>query len=653
MNVKDFFAACLWAGFAASAAHAADVSPRQVTVQLSTASIASAPARSVGFSGNIWLTPQAFGNGVADTILQMPHAGLTRVSLGDQLLSKATSLDDLKQRLAAFPLDDFLRRYKAQGGRVLLILDGTPRWLASNTSTALVSGPNQPMFRMSAENNDAGWADVVQAVVSHFNGSLQLDAYYEAWNEPNYYYQGSVAQFLNQYRASVLGARRADPKAMIGGPGVSELTGVTTAGTSVQSTASKVEVVRELLGQRYLMRQFLDYAATTPLPELGLKRLPVDFVSFHAFYQEPSRFYAAAIPYIRATLSADGFPSDTPIINTEWNLAAVPPYPEGDLNATQVGAAYDAVSLMAMGEAGTAAQSFQMYVDPGVPGYSGGMFTPEGLALANFHAFQLFSMLRGSQLGVTSSDPWVRACAFRDARTVYVLVASAVPTPVMIQSTQAVLDQLENAKFEQSLLNAGLAQAIALGQPLPAAQAQQAQALQAASQRAVQAETDLAARSGGPLTLEVDASAFGGAPRSASRYVIDSHDANLAPQLPSAAPRLQALAQLQATLPTLLQNALINAGMTSAAASQVAGDLVQGVSLDSALSDASAGNSAAVQAAVQAVIANAQAQIRAALDAIQNAPGAGLVQQPVSWPAGGRLSIAAEANSVQLFVLNY
>ena len=39
------------------------------------------------------------------------------------------------------------------------------------------------------------------------------------------------------------------------------------------------------------------------MPELGLKRLPVDFFSWHAYYVEPSAYYRQVVPAIRSALT--------------------------------------------------------------------------------------------------------------------------------------------------------------------------------------------------------------------------------------------------------------------------------------------------------------------------------------------------------------
>lgn len=635
---------------AATPAHAGDAQVR-IDVDLASAT-AAAPSPLYGYSGNIWLTPSVFGLGVADRIVGMPHLGVTRVSLGDQLLQHATSLADLKRRLQYFELNDYLRRTRAAGGELMLILDGTPRWISSNRSRDIVVGPNQPRFRMSPPADMLRWAEVVEAIVQHFNGTLSLDAMYEAWNEPNYYYLGTVDQFFAQYKHSVLGARRADPAARVGGPGISEFTGVATAGTPADTEAQKVDLLTKTYDQQYLYKQFIEYAARTSLPELGLTRLPVDFLSWHAFYANPTGYYRDVLPFMRQALKEQGYRRETPIINSEWNIAAVPPYPEGDINATHVNAAHGVTSLIAMREAGVARQGFQMYVDPGTAGYYGGMYTASGVPRANFHAFQLASMLLGQELRSASSDAWVRATAFRNGQQLQILVTSLKPTPKMLQATEDVLVLLRSGDFTRSLVDADLVLGIVRGQGLPPDKQREADAIAADSARRVQTDVTRAARRGEYVDVELNIVGLTGAPTQAAQWRVDSTHANVWPHMALADQMLEPVREHELALPALTRQALIDSGLTPQESDQVVARLQSGQSLDQALSGITdASRKAAARSAALRTMQDYVAHATGVLADIEALPGAGLVEEPLSWPAQGPLRIRIEANSVWSGVL--
>jgi hypothetical protein len=641
--------ALLWCLFVTLASAATAAERVRLQVDAGRSGGAAVP-RVFGFSGNIWWTPEAFGVGLDERILAMPRLGLLRLSLGDQVLQQATSFEDLERRLAALPLNDFLRRHHAAGGRILVGLDGMPRYASANKSTELRKGPNLPMFRGSPPADFAEWSRIVEAVVRHFNGKLKLDAYYEAWNEPNFYYSGTNAQFMRQYTATVLGARRADARALVGGPCVSEIVVATTGGESTQQQADKLRITEQMLDHRYLFRQFLEHAARTPLPELGLARLPVDFFTWHAYYADPTRYYELVVPYLRKAFTEHGLRADTPMFVTEWNIAPDLPYPEGDLNATEVGAAYAATSLMAMHEAGVDAQTYQMYVDPGVPGHYGGMFTNWGLPRASFQVFRLFTMLRGKQAPVRSDDRWVKAVAFADGDTLTLLVSSLVPTPKMLRNDEATLKNLPNAAFTRGLVRDGLVEQVARGAPLPAAAARQAREIDTQAEQRVQDDTRRAAGRRLGLTLEIDLSGFG-APRQATRYLVDNSHANLHPQLGKANRELEAQNKRTAPSAHRLRDALRAAGVSHGAADELLAALDRGRSFDDAEGLLPQAQRAPARRALEQTVRSAVTQRQDLLRAIENWPGVGLREEPVDWPARGPMTLDIEGNSVLLFVL--
>jgi hypothetical protein len=628
---------------------AAAASPVKVEVSAGDV-VGRGVTRVFGFSGNIWYTPEAFGVGLDERILSMPHPGLLRFSLGDQVLQHATSFADLQRRLDNLGLNDFLRKFHAAGGRILIGIDGMPRWASANPSTEIRKGTNLPMFRGSGPTDYALWSRIVEAAVQHFNGRLKLNAYYEAWNEPNFYYSGTNAQFMRQYTATVLGARRADPNALVGGPGVSELVGATTGGESTQTKADKLRITEQMMDHRYLMHQFLQHAARTPLPELGLARLPVDFFSWHSYYVDPTRHYELAVPYIRKALKANGYSANTPLFVTEWNIAPDLPYPEGDLNATEVGAAYAATTLIAMHEAGVDAQSYQMFVDPGVPGHYGGMFTNWGVPRASFQAFRLFSMLRGQQVRTRSSDRWVKTVAFVDGDTLYLLVASLVPSAKMLVNDDATLKNLPNADFTRSLVRDGLVEQVVRGAALPAPAALRAREIERDAEQRVKSDAARANERRRGLALEIQIGDFG-QPRSATRYLVDASHANVYPQLAKAQRLLETQEKRSAVNPSRLRDALSQAGLTASEANELLATLGRGLDFDQAQRVLPAGQRARAREVLAQAVRDVVSKHRALLQEIEEWPGAGLSAEPLDWPPHGALKLDLQGNSVLLLVL--
>ncbi len=386
---------------------------QDVNIEVSQASVGNGVPPVFQFGGGVWRIPKVMP-WVAPSILGLRSGGGTyRAALSWEVLAASQSPEDLQAKLAGYRLNDFLKQVKAKGGEVIISLDGMPKWLAADKSDKTMA--DGPAWAKSVPAKGEQWAEVVQAVVAHFNGELGLNALYEVWNEPDWSLRGSVEQYLDLYRWSVVGARRADAQARMAGPALSDWT----------SPGAK--------GAQFFLQSFFDYAARTPAPEVGLKRLPVDAVTWHSFYRDHAVSYGLAAKQIRSWLKDAGYPARTKLILDEWNIAsAEPPYPEGDINGGYAGAVYVAAAMMAMNEAGIDRQTFQMMVDPGSQGYSGGAFSPAGVARPSFNAFRMFAWLRGKQLTVHTSQKWVRSVAFADEKHVYLVVAVAPPSDYML-----------------------------------------------------------------------------------------------------------------------------------------------------------------------------------------------------------------------------
>jgi hypothetical protein len=387
-----------------------------VSVRIGARRIAARVPATFHYGGGVWRYPQLFGS-IEPEILDLRGGGTYRAALAWEVLAASRDLPDLRRKLASYRLNAFLQAVRQRGSRIIVSLDATPRWLSANRSEERFH--DGPAWARYPPRDLSRWADLVQAVVEHFNGRIGLDAIYEVWNEPDGSFKGTVEQYFALYRASVLGARRADPRARIAGPAVSDWTAPKTLGGKRSQDGS------------VLLERFIRWAGGTPLPELGLDRQPIDVLTWHGFYRNPvSDHYTTVVGFVRGWLRSAGY-TDTELVVDEWNIAAAPPYPEGDLNASDVGAAYVAASVIAMDQAGIDGQVFQMMVDPGTEGYSGGTFTPAGVPRPNFQVFRLLSRLEGAQLEASSGDDWVRAAAFASDRHLYVLLAVCVPTDLM------------------------------------------------------------------------------------------------------------------------------------------------------------------------------------------------------------------------------
>lgn len=630
--------------------------PPSVNVKMSMdARDAESPPPVLGYSGNVWRIPEVFDSGVADKILGMNRLSVARISLGDQILADSTSLDDLEKRLDNYPLDEFLRRYTAAGGKVLFILDGVPRWLSSDKSIKKIQGPDQEVFRMSPPQDYLEWSRAVEAIVRHFNVKLGLNAYYECWNEPNYYYRGTSDDFFKQYYYSVLGARKADPRARIGGPSVSEIVGVGTAGTKQDAPQDKLRLLTHFLEQQYFFKQFLNFAGRTPIPELGLKRLPVDFFSWHSFYIDPTTYYQAVVPAIRRALVAAGYPESTPLINTEWNIAAVPPYPEGQINANEVDAAFVATSLIAMHETGVYGQAFQMFVDPGTEGYFGGTFSNAGIPRANFNTFRLFSWLSGKEVPVRTTDPWVKSIAYSDDKKTYLLVSTFLPTAKMVGDTLKIRGALETGEFSKAVLDGKHVETLMKGKSLPEPLIQMASRINEEKKMLLRDYAQKAESWRNGLELNIELSGSKRVPKNVERYLIDATHSNIYKDI-GRAERL--LAQKTMQLRERSTNQKIMAGMQQLDISQkdierFRHEMRSTQSVRGALRVLPSEKRSGVKRVFEDAYRDLHTGYKEVLDEIENWPSARLHPEAVTWPSGGSYKVKVEPYSVQLYVFSF
>jgi hypothetical protein len=89
--------------------------------------------------------------------------------------------------------------YQSRGIEPLYIAAGTPRWAASGDG----SNENPP-------RNMSWYGNFCYEVVARYNLSA-----IELLNEPYYYYNGTVAQYVSQIQAGSLGAKQANPNCTV------------------------------------------------------------------------------------------------------------------------------------------------------------------------------------------------------------------------------------------------------------------------------------------------------------------------------------------------------------------------------------------------------------------------------------------------------
>jgi hypothetical protein len=338
--------------------------------------------------------------------------------------AESSNLKEYVEGLPSFPSTKWAIEVKKRGGIPVIGLTEIPKWLQRSSSSDAYLRPPRDF---------AGWSDFVEANVRFFNNKLNLDAEYVLWDEPDLqqFWKGATnEEYFNLYRAFVLGARRADPRSRVGGPAVSWW------GSLGQGSDEKNPMVYD----------FIRYCAKTKLPELALKRLPIDFIVWHQFDTEAKGDplqYTVPVERIRGWLKNFGYNPDTTLINGSWNswlnYGKDPNElsPERDSEYT---AAYVIQALEKMDHAGIHQHNFfnlfekwqwdtlnqkrqrMLSEKPFFGGF--GIFNRSGLIKPVFNAFKLLGMLEGDRVEVESEDPYLTLIASRTKNKLFLIISN-------------------------------------------------------------------------------------------------------------------------------------------------------------------------------------------------------------------------------------
>lgn len=299
-----------------------------------------------------------------------------------------------------------------------------PRWLRQGGQDGYLRPPRDL----------SGWSDFVEANVRFFNETLKLDALFVLWDEPDspmFWKHATEQDYFTLYRAFVVGARRADPAAKVGGPA--------TSWWGAKGPGSD--------GKQPMLKSFIDYCSRTSAQEVGLQKLPLDFVVWHQFNTDPKGdplLYRVPVGFVREWLKQGGYDPATPLINGSWNSwlnFGKDPNELSQERDQSFAAAYAVQAVVAMEQAGIADHNFFNLFENwqwkslaqgrrdkefgGKEFFGGfGLFNRSGIVKPVFNAFKAMGMLEGSRLRATTNDPYLSVVASRTEEAVYVLVAN-------------------------------------------------------------------------------------------------------------------------------------------------------------------------------------------------------------------------------------
>jgi hypothetical protein len=290
-------------------------------------------------------------------------------------------MENYVQRLQNLVLTQNVQSAMLRGGQVVVILARMPKWLSksSNDTHRLPSDPFTTVEASAPKNYDT-WAQLVSNTVQMINRNLGADARYELWNEPNSqgFWQGTMEEYLQMYRYTVKGARQADPAAKVGGPAVSFYTASIGTNTSP------------------LIRELVRYAAATPLTELGLSRLPVDFLTWHEFGTMPDVTLSNRANDVRGWIAEAGITTPVKLLVDEWQIVGFNQSPISDPRRdTEFAAAYGAAMIAGManaridGQCMAAFQDFASDTNMFIGDYGSLTRFPEAVRKSSYHLHEI------------------------------------------------------------------------------------------------------------------------------------------------------------------------------------------------------------------------------------------------------------------------
>ena len=452
--------------------------------------------------------------------LSESRPGVVEIDIGGPVFQQAEDAEDVVRR--ARRLVPLLKRIRAAGGDPVLAITRIPIWLSSRPrSTEAVEGDVMPKASVVAPRDGNEWAALVARVVGEFKQGLGKTPDIKiGWEPDQSAWQGSEADFFGFYRDTVRGVKRGDANARVGGPGVSAL---------YNGKGGE--------GAPPMIPRFLRFCADTPLAELNLQRLPVDFLIWHQFGSEAVLSWELVARQARAWLKQAGYPEATELFIGEWSSWYSWPRPESPEQDRPALAAYIVASLAAMQRAGIARAAFtslleqrEVEAQPFVGSF--GLFTNQYIKKAGYWAFSAIARLGSTQLVATSSDPLVSVIAGKpSAREVALVVAVSTPNQRSLQRVLAAKAMAAGASFEQLRrdLDGRQLDALTLGELKP----ESLRISDTVRQALVLAQTDVAplasrsaAQRGHARSISVDLVGFDAAAANVEIWRIDSQHAN-------------------------------------------------------------------------------------------------------------------------------
>lgn len=318
-------------------------------------------------------------------------------------------------------IDPWLERVKVAGGEPLLFVSGVPAALSRSASRTLWRAGERRVFDVTPENLEK-WQDLIRQAILHYNRDKRFQIkYLEVWNEPDLpvFWSGTEADFLSVYQATVMAARAADPTIRVGGPAVASWS------ASIGHSGP-------------FIKTFLDFAQRN--------RLPVDFISWHAFEKDPL-VLRTAVKQVQAWKKTFGFP-EAELFLDEWNYGPPNIDREGPIGAAYVGAMIPEILAVGIDRQ---AFSYLQDIDTARADFGGddfGLLTLNGIEKPAYNTFRAINMLGNVQLEVTQTggEHFVSSIATRSEDLVGVLISHFPPPDPLLRADSFFFNELGYAR---------------------------------------------------------------------------------------------------------------------------------------------------------------------------------------------------------------
>ena len=349
-------------------------------------------------------------------------------------LLQPESLKEFVNRLPSSNLTQWVKRTNDLGGECLIRLMPVPKWLWSKNERFRNPPSGWDKGFRNPPKDYLGWAKFVETIVDYFNNQLHINARYVVWDEPESFWHGTEHEYLELYKYSVLGVKKANKQAQIGGPATGFLEGKINRGTATMP----------------LVYNFIEYCSRTNLSELGMSRLPIDFVVWHTFDAAPISpgRYDLEVKKVKKWLKEFGYSTDIELNIGSWNALKYYQSVGAYGRDNEFLAAYIVSSIFAMDKAGVQRHIFFNLFEDWIKTYKKTEFIGEqGLITRNYvikpsyNAFKVVGILKGKKLDVMLADPFLSAVSSMDERNMYLLISNFIPPDEMlIRSVRDILN---------------------------------------------------------------------------------------------------------------------------------------------------------------------------------------------------------------------